>query len=699
MIQCLKTALCAGATLLVLLPGVATAQQTRILSYPEGGVPLGGGWDSSLVAKTSGSCIVGARAFSQEKGGQAVTAERSMVTDKYSHAQALNISADVQVKSITGSGVDAKAYYASKKDFDSTYLNVVSMVTVDVGYDTAVGTTGNEVLAPQTNPYNAPMTSNAFKAARPPSMMQAHQPNEAYFAGVANQRTMRDKNAAMAAALLRINHDAKAAAAAQKPSGQIPEPPPSLRGSVAGKSLGDSQAATIRLTDDMAALSAKNPAAFRKICGDGYVASIHYGGELAATYTFLSTSSQTQTDIGGALGVTYKTPAVEVSGSLSVSDSIKNIKGNTSTTLSYYRSGGQGNPVSIDMDTMDTMLGNFANQVTAAPFAYKIIVVDYSTLPNYGANVTMPSLSGLDLVAWEYGKAQSLQFTASAMANTIRQGQGGNNYLLGRWGYKLADVSKVADDALNRAQSLAAIAQSCLQNTAKCTTTIYDDLTPRAVFPLPIDPNNVSETLTALWGTKSLYDNTMKSHWMYGPNNARCQMNVGDKAICRPSGPIDAITIASNDNGSLVAFEFIDKPGYCLTAQANSFSPQAPCPSDASSPQFFYSYDKVSRKLAPQNNPKNCMRAIRWPSAYPAGTGYISSVDCNTPAQAGTEISQGWEFRASSSNDAIYPVVSDSNGSTLNNSCVDSASTVATWIAACNNPMRLRFKTIVPATY
>jgi len=123
----------AGAALIV-LPAVAQAQSTpRVIGYvANGGVGLGQGWDSQKVAPMQTVCVEFDTANSTQ--AQTVTSERTMVSDKYAYSNALNVSADVQVKSASGASVDAKASYASKKQLNSTYLNVVELVTVDNGW-------------------------------------------------------------------------------------------------------------------------------------------------------------------------------------------------------------------------------------------------------------------------------------------------------------------------------------------------------------------------------------------------------------------------------------------------------------------------------------------------------------------------------------------------------------------------------------
>lgn len=94
-------------------------KKPRDVDYPDGGVELGQGWESTAGQKTNASCIdfTEAKDLAQDK-----TLDLKEVTDKSSLMNQLDVSAEAQVKGIAGSA-SAKVKFVSSTKVDEEQSN------------------------------------------------------------------------------------------------------------------------------------------------------------------------------------------------------------------------------------------------------------------------------------------------------------------------------------------------------------------------------------------------------------------------------------------------------------------------------------------------------------------------------------------------------------------------------------------------
>lgn len=695
----------AGAALAIGMPALAQSSAPRTLSYPPTGVPLGNGWDSQGVQKTASICIEFDTASSQQ--GQEVNMERTLVTDQYSYSNALNVSADVQVKSAAGAGVDAKATYASKKQLDSSFMNVVDMVTVNNGWVYAAPKTSGSGLQAAR-----PLTGAMLNSRSPAELQQQRQVHQAYanyFQTVNVHRSVKDKNAAFAMALQRMYLETGHSSKALPPppanfrsimQGAAP-PPPRLSSAAPGDTV-----PSVRLTAAAVQIlqGAGGPDEFKKVCGDSFVSAIQQGGELAVTYTFQTVSTQEQQDLGASLGVSYGTPVASGSANVSVSQAIASSGTKTNSTVTYFKTGGTGDPIPTTVDAIDAVTQGFAASVAGAPYAYQITVTDYTTLPNFpSGSAGMPALSGFDLVAWEYGKAQTLYTAASQMNAELLKPTANQSYLVSRWGSTRNDVLAVGGAAQQRLDTVQAVARNCLASSTpminqNCKVDIYDDLTPRQIFPLPVSAGNVADVMAGLWGTDDDYRTAVFERWIGSVNDARCYVRASDPAFCRNIVTVDGLRQGIRVGApGVVALELVDQPGQCLNyGTVNTYMTQQPCPSSTTSPGFFFAYNPQTRQLSPGDRADQCIMSLRVINAVSPGYGVMGLAGCSVQGNAVEQVTRTWEFRNSLDKNGhpdstgVYMVVTDQSSPQLN-ACFDSSSNSSAWVAPCSNPKRLRF--------
>lgn len=687
----------------------------RVLGYPGGAggqpTPLGIGWDSQRVSATSSVCIIFQEATSQDS--DAVYSNRTVVSDKFSHSQALNVSADVSVKSISGASVDAKASYSSQTEISGSELTIVDHVTVDRGVRYAapvsIGNTAQYTQQVHAQPSNARNPGQVQRAMNI-DPQAVHAQYARYFVNVASPHnaTQRARSTALALALQQINEDAKKAGGATSAApGAGPSllPPPSNapRGAMVAGAAASSGSSSVRLTDDMARLAATNPTAFRQQCGDGYVGSISQGGELAVTYKIRTSSAQSQQDIAASLGVGYSGGVASGSANVSVSSTLKNMKEDGNTSITTFRSGGSGQPVPTKLEDIDPMVAGFPAAVQAAPRNYLITVIDYRTLPNYSSSSGMQEITGVELLAWEYGKAAAVYTSATdILANNQTYLSGGEaNYLFARSG----DVSSVRTSQGTASARLAAIrtvAAACV-NGGSCTVSgTFDEFSLRATFPLPIMSGNMGSVARALWSPDAAYRAAVSAQWLDGPNEMRCDIRPGDPNFCADDSTLQVarskIPVAPG-SGILFMLEKADAPGQCMNAALNSYFRLGPCPTMGSNPDFLFRYDLATGLLYPQawkDQPTVAVMVGREVGKVTQGYGWVGSLHMNSVVN-GWELGQSWDFRADQDNTKMYMVVrADAPNqaySTLAGACVGSTTDSITWVNPCPEgaiPLRLR---------
>jgi len=458
----------------------------------------------------------------------------------------------------------------------------------------------------------------------------------------------------------------------------------------------------VRLTSYALSLT---PDQFQRQCGDSFVAAIQQGGELAATYTFMTNSEDQQQQIAASLGVSYGTPVVSGSATVSVSQAIESSSEKIGTSITYYRSGGSGDPVPTTLDEIDAVTKGFAASVAAKPQPFQMMVMDYKQLPNFPSNGTgMPELTGFQKLAWEYGKAQTLFTTASEIYSDLQSPTPTSRYLTARWGYSPNDIARVQQTAGERIRTVVQAASTCVGAAPTaiaqaCSVQPFDDLGPRVAFPLPISAGNVGEVVAALWGPTQTYQSAVFKRWIQDVNDNRCYFAPADPLFCRYDSELASLQSGiSAKNPGYAALELVDQPGTCLNyGNTNSYMSAQPCPNDANSRQFFVRYDPNGRRLYPMGEAGNCVFAMRIHNGLQiVSPGYAVIGDANCGAMNPLEdINRNWEFRDSTGRDGkpdgtgAYLVVVD-NGSPEFNSCLDSYSNSSAWIAPCTNPKRVR---------
>lgn len=544
-----------------------------ILDYPEGGVVLGHGWDTNRASKTPDVCVVFQEASSQASGGQQVSSEASQASDRYTLSKSLDISAEVQVKSWLGTKYDAKSDFSSKVSIDESSLLVTELVMVYNGEKFAAPAALNTAAftaAIHSQPQTARNPIEVQKALRidPRAVFQHYAP--IIQPALASAKTVRQKHQALGAAL----------ASVYKTSA--------------------STGASLRLTDEMANLSKSNPVEFRRRCGDGFVGAISEGGQLASTYSFNSASKSQQDNIAATLGVSGGIIG-SYSGSARVSTTIKQNKLDQNLSIKYFAQGGSGDPIPAKLEEIESRVNGFAASVAQHPYQYRIFIYDYKDYTSNYSGGPIAETTNFEKVAWEYAKAKQLFDTVSGIIQDVNKFNNGelppNSYLFGRWAHNINDLQKVQETAQQRLSKMRTAADTCAKDAKNCTLPSppeFDDLSLRAVFPLPMAKRDQASVANAVFGTDLAYANEVVNFWLKRPNAQRCRISQ-DPLYCKLDSAFNSIVSQVKVGQARVSLQ--TENGSCLQAKGGDFAFQeGACPTLYKNDRSLYFYYTDARQ-------------------------------------------------------------------------------------------------------
>ncbi len=382
----------------------ASAMTNWVIDYPENGVLLGQGWNSLAVAKAPGTCIVFARAQSQD--AQSRDMQLTSVTSTYQLQRSLDIDASAQYKSI-GASIKGKAGFAQKIDLNSSLSNIAAYAVVDNG----------RVFAAPPPVESATKIASLIQQGKTPGEIAATLGIDSRQLARNFARVLPDLSSPNPKARQKAIDVQRMNAAASAKSGTAPVDP-DFPGAIA-------------LLPKYRDMAASNPALFRKTCGDSFVLSISEGGESSALFTFETQSLGQQREISAAMeGSGWGAGA-----SASMKSTIKTLADKTKMTIRWFQSGGSGEPLPTSLDTFYHSLQGFPKAVQQHPWKYKIELARYEDLPNWPSSGKEQSweYEAMDRLAFEHGKWLTLNHDLNTILNATSDRLGRTQgYLLGR---------------------------------------------------------------------------------------------------------------------------------------------------------------------------------------------------------------------------------------------------------------------------
>jgi hypothetical protein len=161
----------------------------------------------------------------------------------------------------------------------------------------------------------------------------------------------------------------------------------------------------IDLTPRYRDLARRDPAAFERECGDGFVSAIHAGAELTAILSFAAQSSDERRTVeasmkGSGWGLEAKGKA---------SAKMNEYAAKSALTISYHQTGGQGNPLPTDQAQFLQAIQGLPALAAQDGVNYRIRVQSYRSLPGYPTVEEAGEGSFRRELATSYGRLASLR--------------------------------------------------------------------------------------------------------------------------------------------------------------------------------------------------------------------------------------------------------------------------------------------------
>jgi hypothetical protein len=161
----------------------------------------------------------------------------------------------------------------------------------------------------------------------------------------------------------------------------------------------------IDLTPRYRDLARRDPAAFERECGDGFVSAIHAGAELTAILSFAAQSSNDRREIEAAMkGSGW---GFEAEGK--ASKTMQSYAAKSALTISYHQTGGQGNPIPTDQAQFLLAIQRLPALAAQDGVNYRIRVQSYRSLPGYPTVEEAEEGSFRRELATSYGRLASLR--------------------------------------------------------------------------------------------------------------------------------------------------------------------------------------------------------------------------------------------------------------------------------------------------
>jgi hypothetical protein len=213
-----------------------------VVGYPaDAGIPLGAGWNTWTLQKTSAICVV---ADIKSDSGDVSQLVYKRVLDQESLMRALSLSAEIKANALMGGSFSSSASFARTVKISEENVNISGMAVVEKGAEYLVPRSDRAATQPSADLHGAIASANTAT-------------------------TIADRDLA----LLRVNNVVNAGA--------------------------------IRLSDQYERLANSNLAEFRRLCGYGFVASIVSGGSIDLVYSFHTRTVEEKEEIVASMSGSF----------------------------------------------------------------------------------------------------------------------------------------------------------------------------------------------------------------------------------------------------------------------------------------------------------------------------------------------------------------------------------------------------------
>ena len=152
-------------------------------------------------------------------------------------------------------------------------------------------------------------------------------------------------------------------------------------------------------------LARRNPVAFEQECGDGFVAALYAGAELAGVLSVDETDSKTRASLEASLSgsVGGFTAAGKFKSSTDKGAGTRRVR------VTFYQTGGSGSPMPTTEEGFVAAIEKLPALAANDPHNYQIQIQSYRTLPGYSVEPEEDRSRFRETVATSYGRLQTLR--------------------------------------------------------------------------------------------------------------------------------------------------------------------------------------------------------------------------------------------------------------------------------------------------
>ena len=177
---------------------------------------------------------------------------------------------------------------------------------------------------------------------------------------------------------------------------------------------------TISLTPYYRNLAARNYPDFERQCGEAFVSAIFSGAELNAVLSFDEQSSSERETIEASMkGSGW---GFEAEGA--ASSTMESYASSSSLRISYYQTGGKGNPIPTDQQGFIDAINSLPRLADEAGYNYRIMIRSYKSLPNYPGRSEESGSVFREQLSLSYGRLLTIHDEITGILEDFKEDDG-----------------------------------------------------------------------------------------------------------------------------------------------------------------------------------------------------------------------------------------------------------------------------------
>lgn len=201
-------------------------------------------------------------------------------------------------------------------------------------------------------------------------------------------------------------------------------------------------------------LASRNYPEFERQCGKTFVSAIYSGAELNAVLSFAEQNTSSRENIKASMkGSGW---GFEAGGS--ASKTMQNYSSSSKLRISYYQTGGKGNPIPTDQQGFIDAIHRLPQLAAEAGYNYRVMIRSYKSLPNFPGKSDEPESVFREQLAVSYGRLLTIHDQITEALQDLDQTPGSWVFAADMNAGKLREVQ---DDIKTKLRAQRELARRC----------------------------------------------------------------------------------------------------------------------------------------------------------------------------------------------------------------------------------------------